>query len=265
MSNKNLIHVDITEKIITEVSKYECLYNKDSESFTNYQYKETIWSKIGKDIGIPAIEVKKKFKNIRDAYKKYKKMVMSPGNDTILRRPYKYAAQLQFLEDPNADMTACHISESSLDKTTDSFSETDVSFSKKRKLEHNDNSWRDPIDEPSSSFVIIPNNTTKNDLSQDYWTTNPEQPEPHSDNDCQSSDSCSPGEKTIDNSETITTTNKTKSRRKRKGKTNCTMQLFQCLANKISDSNLTVEQKNHIEISVCRLVYSKIIEYTTID
>lgn len=51
MNKTNLIHI----KIITEVSKYDCLYNKHSESYKNYEYKETIWSKIGNEVGIPGM------------------------------------------------------------------------------------------------------------------------------------------------------------------------------------------------------------------
>ncbi|XP_037825121.1 uncharacterized protein LOC119613232 isoform X2 [Lucilia sericata] len=213
--------MDTNVIIINEVKKHDCLYNKQSESYKDFVYKNSLWSKIGSGLGLPAEKVKKKFRNLRDAYTKYKKFVEKPESD-ILRKPYKYAQHLTFLDELNT-------AEFDLEDT----------FFKKRRLESEyfEESSQDP-------FELIDNtaNSTK-----DFQIS-------------ERSIKCKrfTREHSPQNSEIVSTT-----KRKTKQKTkNCTMQLFQCLANKLTEANLTEEQKNIIECSVCRLVYSKIIEYT---
>ncbi|XP_037825126.1 uncharacterized protein LOC119613232 isoform X5 [Lucilia sericata] len=92
--------MDTNVIIINEVKKHDCLYNKQSESYKDFVYKNSLWSKIGSGLGLPAEKVKKKFRNLRDAYTKYKKFVEKPESD-ILRKPYKYAQHLTFLDELN--------------------------------------------------------------------------------------------------------------------------------------------------------------------
>lgn len=44
-------------------------------------------------------------------------------------------------------------------------------------------------------------------------------------------------------------------------KTDTTSQLFESLASRVNEANLTMQQKTKIESSVCTLVYSMINEY----
>lgn len=44
--------MDLNEKLIAEVSKYDCLYNKNSALYKNFEHKTAIWNKIGEELGL---------------------------------------------------------------------------------------------------------------------------------------------------------------------------------------------------------------------
>lgn len=44
--------MDINKVIIAEVQKYECLYNREMEEYRDNTYKDQVWTKIAKDIGL---------------------------------------------------------------------------------------------------------------------------------------------------------------------------------------------------------------------
>lgn len=44
--------MDINKVIIAEVQRYECLYNRELEEYRDNAYKDQVWAKIAKDIGI---------------------------------------------------------------------------------------------------------------------------------------------------------------------------------------------------------------------
>ncbi|XP_065357641.1 uncharacterized protein LOC135951834 [Calliphora vicina] len=90
--NKN----DIIIKLIEAVKKHDCFYNVRSAQYKQFAYKEQLWKNIGKDIGIGSgNETKKKWKNLKDNYRKYKQSRAAGGG---IRRQYKYAEALKFLD-----------------------------------------------------------------------------------------------------------------------------------------------------------------------
>ncbi|XP_023296823.2 uncharacterized protein LOC111679479 [Lucilia cuprina] len=231
--------MDTNLNIINEVKKHDCLYNKQSESYKDFVYKNSLWSKTGIDLGIPGEKVKKKFRNLRDAYIKYKRFVEKPEIN-IFRKPYKYAQYFTFLDELNpAEFTSHNISESSLDITAEYCSDLEDSYF--------EDSSQDPFELTDSTANIKATQQAETNSTKDYQISERSNKRKRFTTEYSTQDS------------EIVSTTKRKTKQMAK---NCTMQLFQCLANKLSESNLTEEQKNIIESSVCRLVYSKIMEYT---
>ena len=46
----NFKNMDINEKIIELVKKYDCIYNLQSPQYKNFQFKSELWKKIGENV-----------------------------------------------------------------------------------------------------------------------------------------------------------------------------------------------------------------------
>ncbi|XP_046811159.1 uncharacterized protein LOC111687248 [Lucilia cuprina] len=152
--------MDTNLNIINEVKKHDCLYNKQSESYKDFVYKNSLWSKTGIDLGIPGEKVKKKFRNLRDAYIKYKRFVEKPEIN-IFRKPYKYAQYFTFLDELNpAEFTSHNISESSLDITAEYCSDLEDSYF--------EDSSQDPFELTDSTANIKATQQAETNSTKDY-------------------------------------------------------------------------------------------------
>ncbi|XP_037808074.1 uncharacterized protein LOC119601308 [Lucilia sericata] len=87
---------DLNEQLIDEVKKYDCIYNSESSRYKHFSYKKHLWHKIGKRFGLPANVVNKKWKNLKDSYRKSKIKLISKSGFV---KPYKYSESLKFLDD----------------------------------------------------------------------------------------------------------------------------------------------------------------------
>lgn len=168
----------------------------------------------------------------------------------------------------NSNNNSQHNSESFANNTNDTYSDSEFPTLKQPKLEisieNENNSWDEPLSPPR----LI---SKSSNVSTEVATTSAPDVK-HEDNENNSwEDPLSPAETSATTENTPIVINaastginslKYRHKRKYKQKTNCTMQLFQCLANKITETNLTSEQRNAIENAVCNLVYGKIAEYT---
>ncbi|KAK4886517.1 hypothetical protein RN001_002788 [Aquatica leii] len=87
---------DLEEKIIRMVSHHKELY--DQAAYTNIKLKKQIWQEIAKQVDASADVCKKKWRNIRDSYRKYVKEVKAKTEQEIRKtKRYKYADLLEFL------------------------------------------------------------------------------------------------------------------------------------------------------------------------
>ncbi|XP_037805895.1 uncharacterized protein LOC119599983 [Lucilia sericata] len=80
-------------------------------------------------------DIKKKWRNIRDAYRKYKQKENLPsGSEAAFIRPYKYSESLRFLDDvPHIRLTTTNISDDSIE-TLDLSSDDFCAPPKKKKM-----------------------------------------------------------------------------------------------------------------------------------
>ena len=69
-----------TDKLMEEVQKYECLYNKQSKEYKGKYEKMNCWEAIAKVFNTSGREVETKFKNTRTAYGRYLKKLKSTGS-----------------------------------------------------------------------------------------------------------------------------------------------------------------------------------------
>ncbi|XP_037826271.1 uncharacterized protein LOC119614212 [Lucilia sericata] len=91
--------MDIDEKLIKEVQKYEALYDMQSEDYRKVRLKDEMWRLVARNVGVPVELAKQRWKNLRDNYRRYKmKEVLPSGSRQTLSQPYKYAQKLTFLD-----------------------------------------------------------------------------------------------------------------------------------------------------------------------
>ena len=78
-----------SEKFMEEVTRYECVYHRNSKDFKDKNKKANCWKKIGEKFNLSVAEAEGKFRNIRTAYGRYlKRLKMLPsgsGRDAVPR------------------------------------------------------------------------------------------------------------------------------------------------------------------------------------
>ncbi|ESO82050.1 hypothetical protein LOTGIDRAFT_170324 [Lottia gigantea] len=89
---------DLNELLILEIEKNPILYDKTRADYKRIDFKEVVWSSIGRHIRIEVNEVKEKWKSNRDAFVRCRqKSKTKSGQKAKEVKPYKYAHLLEFL------------------------------------------------------------------------------------------------------------------------------------------------------------------------
>ncbi|XP_054731591.1 uncharacterized protein LOC129240105 [Anastrepha obliqua] len=91
---------DLNIKLIKEVKRFACLYDLTSPEYRNTKWKDTIWKKIAADLNTKDIWCKKRWKTLRDTYRKKRRL---EGMETCSTKPisnkkFKFAQEMSFLE-----------------------------------------------------------------------------------------------------------------------------------------------------------------------
>jgi len=74
------------EKFMEEVARYQCVYHRNSKVFKDKNKKANCWEKIGEKFNLSAAEAEVKFRNIRTAYGRLKRLKTLPsgsGRDAV--------------------------------------------------------------------------------------------------------------------------------------------------------------------------------------
>ena len=84
-SDGNEVLVITTVRLMEEVRKYECLYNKQCKEYKDKNQKINSWEAIAKIFNSSGCEVETKFKNTRTAYVGYLKELKSTGSGSRIK------------------------------------------------------------------------------------------------------------------------------------------------------------------------------------
>lgn len=82
-------------KLIAEVEKHPCLYDRNEEHFTNNDLRKEIWKEIADTVGITDIAAKQRYRHIRDSF--LKRLRKSHGNGGRPLKSHRFANYLKFL------------------------------------------------------------------------------------------------------------------------------------------------------------------------
>ncbi|KAF5291057.1 hypothetical protein FQA39_LY14490 [Lamprigera yunnana] len=85
---------DMEEKLIQCVSEHKELFDTESLSYSNTNLKKKVWEEIATELNSTSDVCKKKWRNIRDSYRKYVREVKVR---IVPLRRYRHANLLQFL------------------------------------------------------------------------------------------------------------------------------------------------------------------------
>ncbi|KAB7501363.1 Transcription factor Adf-1 [Armadillidium nasatum] len=90
------------ERIIEEVKKYPCLWNKSLDSYRNQNARDNAWKMISLALNTPGIDVRKKWASLRDCFRRELAQQQQQRKTTSklctkMRRKYLYFNQLKFL------------------------------------------------------------------------------------------------------------------------------------------------------------------------
>nr|XP_036219037.1 uncharacterized protein LOC118680984 [Bactrocera oleae] len=90
--------MDLNEKLIEEIRKYECIYNLSSPDYKNVFKKTQIWEEVAKIVNLPEENCRKRWKGLRDTYKKRKRAqrLASGSGAPIPCKTWKYMNTLSF-------------------------------------------------------------------------------------------------------------------------------------------------------------------------
>ncbi|XP_064650030.1 uncharacterized protein LOC135501712 [Lineus longissimus] len=90
---------DFLERLILEIEKFPRIYNKGLEEYKDPDKKDDAWKKVADKLSIGVPLAKSKWKNIRDAMRRYKNDIRTKsGQGRKKVKEYKYAKMLGFLE-----------------------------------------------------------------------------------------------------------------------------------------------------------------------
>ncbi|KAI8124933.1 Transcription factor Adf-1 [Lucilia cuprina] len=122
---------DLNKLLIEEVKKHDCIYNPQSRRYKHFSYKKHLWHKIGKRFGLLANVANKKWKSIKDSYRKSKiKLITQSG----FVKPYKYSECLKFLDDYIECLPSLNRMVNEPEVSTDLSSDCDMLMVNSRKL-----------------------------------------------------------------------------------------------------------------------------------
>ncbi|XP_067642597.1 uncharacterized protein [Eurosta solidaginis] len=96
---------DFNRKLIHEIKKYECLYNMASLEFRHVKLKKRVWEKISEKLQKKTSACQKRWKTLRDAYTRMKRLEAKALRENNPRPPksFKLASELTFLDGAGTD------------------------------------------------------------------------------------------------------------------------------------------------------------------
>lgn len=102
--------IDVNQ-LILEVQKHDSLYNPENPTYRIAEKNNTIWSIIGAQLNISGAECKVKWKGLRDAYVKKRKLLKTASSQAVRRvKKWKHFQSMSFLDayirDTSNNMTA---------------------------------------------------------------------------------------------------------------------------------------------------------------
>ncbi|XP_067629356.1 uncharacterized protein [Eurosta solidaginis] len=223
-------------KLIAEVKKYECLYNYQSLNYKDVAFKDKLWQKVAQTCNASVEDCKKKWKHLRDCFKRLKKRELTqPKGFSSTRRPkvWRHKAQMEFLTQyPFTKGTSIYLDESE-DNSDDYFAPPPTLKEAKNE---------EVFDECE--------NVEEVDVRKDF--------EPDI-SDTKMLDESMFQDVLIHDAALLPTTTKLQAS-KRKDEDSTTL-MFKLLDRKIKQATLTEAQISDIETSVMLFVYKKLGEY----
>ncbi|XP_073841547.1 uncharacterized protein [Musca autumnalis] len=219
--------------LIEQVKKYNCLWDHRSEDFKYYELKKKLWKKIARELHTSEDNVRRKWKNLKRSYMKYKRRLNDPNIKHV--SAYRYFEELSFL-----DRNLQSSDGSNNNNNYDEDDTQDISYmSPASSMGDISNTFS-----PEEAKRLKLDETALEKKKQDEKDMENEGEEKEVNNNLFYYRSSSP--------DSEITTNKDN---------HVTVQLFQLLGKKVVQSNLSTSQINDIENSVCSLIYSKLAEY----
>uniref|UniRef100_UPI00358EC9F0 uncharacterized protein isoform X2 n=1 Tax=Myxine glutinosa TaxID=7769 RepID=UPI00358EC9F0 len=86
------------ELLIGEVSKHPSLFDPRNKYYNDSTRRKNVWKTVSKAVDLPAGICQKRWKNIRDAFLKSRRLLQSQGQRNAKQlKPYRLAEQLAFL------------------------------------------------------------------------------------------------------------------------------------------------------------------------
>ncbi|XP_041377058.1 uncharacterized protein LOC121389477 [Gigantopelta aegis] len=87
-----------TERLIREIEKHGCLYDKESPLYRDIDKKDKIWKEIASRVGMTIKDARQRWKSVRDNMRKNQNAMKGKrGRSAKTVRPYKFGAILKFL------------------------------------------------------------------------------------------------------------------------------------------------------------------------
>ncbi|KAF5308837.1 hypothetical protein FQR65_LT00537 [Abscondita terminalis] len=140
------------EKLIKLVFEHKELYDSDQINYSNIKLKKQVWLDIGEALNIPGELCKKKWRNIRDSYRKY----MKDHENGKVKKRYKHADMLEFLN-PFVHEKNSIPSHSNEEENRDEFKEDSINESDRWADDADDNSVELDLDDGESTIEAVQN------------------------------------------------------------------------------------------------------------
>ncbi|XP_041982911.1 uncharacterized protein LOC121735966 [Aricia agestis] len=91
--------MDEDEKLIFLVQKYECLFNVKAKTYSDKNCRKNAWQKVSGEMQISEAECQKRWKRIRDCYKKAIRLrQFKSGSARSNDKPIRFEKELEFLK-----------------------------------------------------------------------------------------------------------------------------------------------------------------------
>lgn len=102
--------MNFEEQLVEEVRNHPALYNSASPDYKNYILKDTIWKKISERLGYPDEICRKRWRNLRDTFRRAKRSVAEGSVLVEKHKQWKHFYLLAFLDDiPNCRQSVSHL------------------------------------------------------------------------------------------------------------------------------------------------------------
>ncbi|XP_039747298.1 uncharacterized protein LOC120624688 [Pararge aegeria] len=91
--------VELKEKLIEIVRKYDCIFDQSNNEYRNIHYKALLWERIGSLLDIEGSRAKEIWRSLRDGYIRHKKQLNGDTGSSRKYNNYMWSTHLAFLDD----------------------------------------------------------------------------------------------------------------------------------------------------------------------